>query len=48
MSTTKEKKVLLKEFDLKYKNPHMRLHLEEQGWKYMGENSGKTIFKTFY
>jgi len=48
MNTVKTKKVLVKEFDSKYKNAAMRLHLEEQGWKYMGEKEGKTIFKTFY
>ena len=48
MSTTKEKKVLVKEFDSRYRNPAMRLHLEEQGWKYIGENDGKIIFKIIY
>lgn len=39
---------LLKEFGPKYKNPSMRLHLEEQGWKYMGEKNNKTLFKIIY
>jgi hypothetical protein len=41
-------KQLLKEFHPKYKNPAMRLHLEEQGWKYMGEKNNKTLFKIIY
>jgi len=45
---TTERKTLLKEFDSKYKNPNMRLHLEEQGWKYVGEKIGKILFKIFY
>ena len=47
MSTTKER-ILFKEFDIKYKNPHLRLHLEEQGWKYLGVEKDKTIFKIIY
>jgi transposase len=43
-----ERRTLLKEFDLKYKNPNMRLNLEEQGWKYVRENKGKLLFKIFY
>jgi hypothetical protein len=46
MST--QPKELIKEFDYKYTNPHMRLHLEEQGWKYLGEENDKTLFKIVY
>jgi len=41
-------RTVLKEFDPKYKNPEMRLHLEEQGWTYMGMKNGKTLFKIIY
>jgi len=41
-------RTVLKEFDPKYKNPEMRLHLEEQGWIYMGMKNGKTLFKIIY
>jgi hypothetical protein len=41
-------KAIIREFDPKYKNPSMRLHLEEQGWKYMGEKNNKTLFKIIY
>lgn len=47
MSTVKER-ILFREFDIKYKNPNLRLHLEEQGWKYLGVEEGKTIFKIIY
>lgn len=43
-----EPKCILKEFDKKYSNPSMRLHLEEQGWKYMGEKNNKILFKIIY
>lgn len=46
MST--ETRTIIREFDPKYKNPAMRLHLEEQGWKYMGEKNNKTLFKIIY
>ena len=41
-------KQLIKELDPKYKNPEMRLHLEEQGWTYMGEKNNKALFKLVY
>ena len=41
-------RAVIKEFDPKYKNPAMRLHLEEQGSKYMGEKNNKTLFKIIY
>jgi len=47
MSIT-QSRALHKEFDPKYKNPQMRLHLEEQGWTYVGEKNGKTLFKIIY
>ena len=47
MSITQER-VLVKEFDLKYTNPNLRLHLEEQGWKYLGQKGNKTLFKIIY
>ena len=46
MST--ETRTIIKELDSKYKNPAMRLHLEEQGWKYLGEKNNKTLFKIIY
>lgn len=46
MST--ELRIITRELDLKYKNPEMRLHLEEQGWTYMGEKNNKTLFKLVY
>lgn len=45
---TTNRKAFIREFNLKYKNPSMRLHLEEQGWKYIGEKDGKILFKIFY
>jgi transposase len=45
MSTPKK---LLKEFDSKYNSPAMRLNLEEQGWKYMGQKNNKPIYKIIY
>lgn len=47
MSTTKTR-TIEKEFDQKYKNPHMRLHLEEIGWRYIGERNQKTVFRMVY
>jgi|SaaInl6LU_22_DNA_1037377.scaffolds.fasta_scaffold122467_2 hypothetical protein len=44
MSTTKEK-VFLKEFKPIYNSPAMRLHLEEEGWKYVGQNNNNPIYK---
>lgn len=41
-------KAIIRELDPKYKNPSMRLHLEEQGWTYMGEKNNKTLFKLVY
>jgi len=43
-----EPKSILKHLDGKYSNPHLRLHLEEQGWKYLGKEDGKALFKIFY
>ena len=43
-----EPRTIIKELDPKYRNPEMRLHLEEQGWTYMGEKNGKTLFKIIY
>ena len=43
-----EPRTIIKELDSKYRNPAMRLHLEEQGWKYMGEKNNKTLFKIIY
>lgn len=48
MSTKTQTKVIEREFDKKYINPHMRLHLEEQGWKYLGMRNGKPFFKIIY
>ena len=41
-------KAIIRELDPKYQNPSMRLHLEEQGWTYMGEKNNKTLFKLVY
>ena len=46
MST--ELRIITRELDPKYRNPEMRLHLEEQGWTYMGEKNNKTLFKIVY
>ena len=46
--STPQVRAVHREFDLKYKNPSMRLHLEEQGWTYMGEKNNKTLFKIIY
>ena len=44
MSLTKPK-VFQKEFNSKYNSPAMRLHLEEEGWKYVGHNKDNPIYK---
>jgi len=41
-------RTLEKEFDKKYNSPAMKLHLEEQGWKYVGERNDKPLFKIIY
>lgn len=41
-------RTLIKEFDSKYNSPAMRLNLEEQGWKYMGQKNNKPIYKIIY
>ena len=45
MSTPRQ---LIKEFNSKYNSPAMRLSLEEQGWTYIGDKNGKTLFKIVY
>ena len=41
-------RTLIKEFDPMYKSKAMRDSLEEQGWKYMGEQNNRPIFKIIY
>ena len=45
MSTAR---TLIKEFDSKYNSPAMRLHLEEEGWQYMGQKNNKPLYKIIY
>jgi|TARA_B110000208_G_scaffold150366_1_gene181577 transposase len=47
MITTKPKEIK-KEFDSKYNSPAMKLHLEEQGWKYIGNNNDNPIYQLIY
>lgn len=46
MNNTQRK--LVKEFNEKYNSPAMRLNLEEQGWKYVGQKNNKPIYKIIY
>jgi len=44
MSTTTIQRVK-KQFDSTYKQPHKKESLQEQGWKYVGEEDGEPIFE---
>ena len=47
MITTKPREIK-KEFDSKYNSPAMKLLLEEQGWKYIGNNNDNPIYQLIY
>ena len=37
-----------KEFPKQYHSPVLKSHLEEQGWKHIGNTNGKPIFEYYY
>ena len=41
-------KTFIKDFDPMYKSKALREYLEEHGWKYMGEQNNRPIFKIIY
>lgn len=47
MITTQPRKIK-KEFDSKYNSPPLKLLLEEQGWKYIGNNNDNPIYQLIY
>ena len=47
-SITTKPREIKKEFDSKYNSPAMKLLLEEQGWKYIGNNNDNPIYQLIY